>query len=231
MAARTTRKVTPTLDVEAALWARGHLAVGGMDEVGRGAWAGPITVGIAVIEVGCAPVPEGLADSKFLSEAQRERMVPVVRDWVGHWAVGEATVEEIDRLGVTAALRTAGWRALAALPKHPDVIILDGAHDYLSDPMEETLFCPERSIPPVRTEVKGDARCAVVAAASILAKSHRDLQMASLAGDFPVYGWERNAGYGGAAEHVDGVAAHGLSVHHRRSWRMPVLETPGTTAG
>ena len=222
MAARVVRKVTPTLDVETELWDRGHVTVAGMDEVGRGAWAGPITVGIAVLAKGCPAVPDGLADSKFLSEAQRERMVPVVRSWVGQWAVGEATVEEIDRLGVTAALRTAGWRALAALPAHPDVIILDGAHDYLSDPMEETLFCPERSIPPVRTEVKGDARCAVVAAASVLAKSHRDLGMAALAGQFPQYGWERNAGYAGAAEHVDGVAAHGLSVHHRRSWRMPV---------
>ncbi|MFF5228052.1 ribonuclease HII [Dactylosporangium sp. NPDC000521] len=220
MAARVTRRVTPTLDVEGELWGRGHLTVAGMDEVGRGAWAGPIAVGIAVVAADCPPVPEGLADSKFLSEAQRERMVPVVRGWVRHWAVGEASAEEIDELGVTAALRKAGWRALAALPEHPGVIILDGAHDYLSDPMEETLFCPERSIPPVRTEVKGDARCAVVAAASILAKSHRDLHMAALAADHPQYGWERNAGYGGAAEHVDGVAAHGLSVHHRRSWRV-----------
>ncbi|MEV4510041.1 ribonuclease HII [Dactylosporangium sp. NPDC049525] len=222
--------MVPTLDVETELWGSGHLTVAGMDEVGRGAWAGPITVGIAVLAHGCPPVPEGLADSKFLSEAQRERMVPVVREWVGHWAIGAASVEEIDRLGVTAALRTAGWRALAALPRHPDVIILDGGHDYLSDPMEETLFCPERSIPPVRTEVKGDARCAVVSAASILAKSHRDLHMAALAADFPQYGWERNAGYGGAAEHLDGVAAHGLSVHHRRSWRVDVALPAGTTA-
>ena len=118
-------------------------------------------------------------------------------------------------LTVREALRTAGRRALDALQVAPDVIILDGGDNYLTDPTDQTVN------PPARTEVKGDARCAVVSAASVLAKSHRDRLMARLADQYPGCGWERNAGYPGAPEHLAGYMVHGLSVHHRRSWGVP----------
>lgn len=196
----------------------------GMDEVGRGALAGPVAVGVAV-SPGVEP-ETALADSKFLSPAARERLVLEAARWAWPTAVGMASAAEVDELGITAALRRAGLRALATLTSagvRPGVVLLDGSHDWLTP--TEDLFgaCEGRDAfvavgePRVQTLVKADASCSVVAAASIVAKVVRDHLMVSLPD--PGYGWSANKGYASAA-HREELAKIGVSAYHRQSWRL-----------
>ena len=136
--------------------------------------------------------------------------------------VGHASAAEIDEVGLIAALRLAGRRAMAALPAAPDAFLLDGSHDWLSTPQQPGLFedPPEDAIAPVTTQVKADLTCASVAAASVLAKTERDGLMVRLAEDFPGYGWEENKGYA-TPEHLAAIRRLGTCVQHRRSWRLP----------
>ena len=259
--------------------------VGGMDEVGRGALAGPVTVGLAVVGAATPEAfPAGLADSKLLSARRREDLVGPCRQWLEDWALGSSTPGEIDAHGIVGALRLAGLRALAQVAARghlPDVVLLDGSADWLSQPHEDLLTTlagrpgagnqvpgaggaqvpgaggvlatggpedgpgaggpedagareagardpgeygaplPPGLTPPVRTRVRADAHCAVVAAASVLAKVHRDGLMRQL--EDPGYGWASNKGYAARA-HVEGLARLGASDQHRRSWRLPGLE-------
>ncbi len=193
----------PTHSVERSLRRAGAQVVAGLDEVGRGAWAGPVTVGAAV--TGLRKPPEGLTDSKLLTERRREALAPVLADWVTAYALGHASPEECDELGMTAALRLAALRALEALPVRPDAIILDGKHDYLGGPWR------------VRTVIKGDQSCVCVSAASVLAKVQRDGMMAELGADHPAFGFEDNAGYPSPV-HRAALEEFGPTEHHRLSW-------------
>nr|WP_240646107.1 ribonuclease HII [Georgenia sp. SYP-B2076] len=211
----------------------------GMDEVGRGALAGPVSVGVAVVHAGTSDdVPDGLADSKLLTARAREDLVDPVRAWCAGSAVGHAGPDEIDALGIIAALRLAGRRALAELAAvglAPALVVLDGVHDWLSEPAQADLFAPEPPVvlvpgtgtgvvtPPVRTQVKADASCSVVAAASVLAKVTRDAIMVGLDAEHPQYCWAGNKGYS-SAEHAAALHEHGATVLHRRSWHLPGLE-------
>ncbi|WP_424641816.1 ribonuclease HII [Embleya sp. AB8] len=183
--------------------ARGARVVAGVDEVGRGAWAGPVLVAAAVTDLSVPPV--GLTDSKLLTARRREEVAAAVEPWVRAYAFGAAGPEEIDALGMTAALRLAAERALAALPIRPDAIVLDGKHDFLGRPWA------------VRCVIKGDQSCVGVAAASVLAKVHRDGLMADLGKEYPAYGFESNAGYP-APVHRAALAEYGPTPHHRMSW-------------
>lgn len=193
----------PTHSVERSLRRAGATIVAGLDEVGRGAWAGPVTVGAAV--TGLRRPPEGLTDSKLLTPRRREQLAPVLADWVTAHALGHASALECDELGMTAALRLAAVRALEALPVRPDAVILDGKHDYLGGPWR------------VRTVIKGDQSCVCVSAASVLAKVHRDGLMAELAPEFPQFGFEDNAGYPSPV-HRAALEEFGPTEHHRLSW-------------
>jgi len=218
----TARRTAPTLREERRLLRSGHALVAGMDEVGRGALAGPVSVGTVVVDLGTPAVPAGVRDSKLLTAAARQALVPALRGWARAHAVGHAEPEEIDSLGIVGALRLAGHRALDALPDRPDCVLLDGSHDWLSHP-GATLFDgpdPDRVGPSVVTMIKADRRCAAVAAASVLAKVERDGVLGRRALEFPGYGWERNKGYG-AAEHVRALRSRGPCPQHRRSWRLP----------
>jgi ribonuclease HII len=124
----------PTLREERRLLREGHLLVAGMDEVGRGALAGPVTVGVVVIDATIRTAPSGVRDSKLLTPAARQALVPRLRRWSLAHAVGHAAADEIDRYGIIAALRLAGRRALATLPQLPTCVLLDGSHDWLSPP-------------------------------------------------------------------------------------------------
>jgi ribonuclease HII len=222
----------PSLRVERVLQRQGHRLVAGMDEVGRGALAGPVSVGVVVIDEVCRSAPVGVKDSKLLSHQVRERLVPKIQAWATAYAVGHASPDEIDRYGIMVALRFAGARALAALSVTPDLILLDGNYDWLTDPgrmgllgfLEEDFDCfpsaPSAACVPVRTMVKADMFCSSVAAASVLAKVERDAMMVALAAEVPGYAWELNKGYS-APEHFAALQSHGPSVHHRRSWRLP----------
>jgi ribonuclease HII len=218
----------PSLRLERELQRGGHRLVAGMDEVGRGALAGPVSVGVVVIDDVCRSAPVGVKDSKLLSHQVRERLVPRIQRWATAYAVGHASPGEIDRYGIMVALRFAGHRALAALSVTPDLIILDGNYDWLTEPdrvgllgvLEDGLDLAPPV--PVRTMVKADMFCSSVAAASVLAKVERDAIMVALAVQVPGYAWELNKGYC-APEHVTALECHGPSVHHRRSWRLPGL--------
>ncbi len=197
--------------------------LGAVDEVGRGAPAGPATCGIVVIDADTGRVPQGLRDSKLLTAAAREALVPEIKAWVLQSAVGHASASEVDDLGLTGALRLAGHRALAALVGHLDAILLDGSFDWLSQPRQASLLSSTRVddvvIPPVTTKIKADLTCASVAAASVLAKVSRDAIMTDLARQFPGYGWESNKGYGSPG-HFEAIRHMGLTPQHRKTWRL-----------
>jgi ribonuclease HII len=214
----------PTLRVERSLLREGRTWIAAMDEVGRGALAGPVSVGVVLVDAAVGTVPQGVRDSKLLAPQVRERLVPKIRRWAPAYAVGHAGPDEVDSIGIMAALRQAGRRALAQLPAVPDLVLLDGNHDWLTDPRGEGLFSfleGAPTSPPVRTLIKADLQCSSVAAASVLAKVERDAMMTALAPDFPVYCWADNKGYS-APEHVEALRRHGPSPHHRRTWRLPL---------
>jgi ribonuclease HII len=175
--------------------------VAGVDEAGRGPWAGPVVA--AAVIIGAQAVPDGINDSKKLTPAKRnalfDRIIASCR-----CGIGSASVEEIDALNILQATGLAMRRAIEALPVAPTHALVDGNRP-------PALPCA------VTTLVGGDALSLSIAAASILAKVTRDRLMSELARDFPGYGWERNAGYGTAA-HQKGLATLGVTLHHRRSF-------------
>lgn len=234
------RGKAPKIDVEQAL-VNQHGLVAAMDEVGRGALAGPVTVGVVLFDASTLlkRKPNGLRDSKLLTPLQRASLTSRIHGWVIAGAVADASAEEIDAVGIIGALRRAGERALAALPKAPSIVLLDGSHDWLTrkDVVPElSLFSdddlglrhrredphPDHDVdvmpgPGVVTKVKADLGCATVAAASVLAKVHRDQFMMELHDAHPHYGWLDNKGYA-AAVHRHALTEHGPSQWHRHSW-------------
>jgi len=218
---------SPTLRLERELLRAGATLLASVDEVGRGALAGPVAVGVVVIDASTPSAPTGVRDSKLLSPEVRESLRPRIERWAIDSAVGSATPGEIDRWGLTAALRLAGERALADLGVEPDLVLLDGSHDWLTrrasqgdlfDEAEPEL--PDRPSPRVVTRVKADLTCASVAAASVLAKVSRDAHMAHVDAQFPQYRWRDNKGYA-SPEHQDALRDHGPCDLHRRSWNLP----------
>ncbi|WP_125613531.1 ribonuclease HII [Specibacter cremeus] len=213
----------PTLDFERELAGQGYALVAGCDEVGRGALAGPVSVGLVVVAAG-QELLAGVKDSKLLREPARQALVPVIRDWAVASAVGHASAAEIDAVGLVAALRRAGVRALDAVAAEvlPGVVILDGNQDWLSVPVQPELMfggAAGGADVPVRTRIKADLTCLSVAAASVLAKVERDSILAGLAVSHPEFGWDVNKGYATAA-HRAAIAAHGATEFHRRTWRL-----------
>ena len=297
----------PDLKEERRLRREGHQWVAGLDEVGRGAWAGPLTVGVAVVRprVQLRSMPTWLRDSKMLSEARREEIFGAVGKWLEAWSVGHATSFECDRWGMTEALRVAARRALAGLGQAPDALLIDGPVNLLrgtgqpaaagvpsgADPGDPVLpdlaspgamwsdsvwsgsapsgsasseigpdAVPPDAVPPdavapdaaateaiacgsmwsdpngpvagpsvpgpfesetfggvVRPIVDGDAKCASVAAASVLAKVVRDRLMREEAGHYPGYDFDLNKGYPSPL-HKTALRGYGPTAIHRRSW-------------
>jgi ribonuclease HII len=186
------------------------MIIAGVDEAGRGPWAGPV-VAAAVILRGQAP--EGLADSKRLTAARREHLFAELHASACLIGVGEASVAEIDALNILEANHLAMIRAVAALPEAPDHVLVDG----------------NRLPPwqwPATAIIGGDACEAAIAAASIIAKVSRDRLMVALDAEYPGYGWAANKGYGTAA-HARGLAQLGVSPHHRRSFAPVRAHLPG----
>ncbi|MYS21675.1 RNase HII [Streptomyces sp. DvalAA-14] len=194
----------PTHSVERSMRATlGVRTVAGVDEVGRGAWAGPVTVCAAI--TGLRRAPEGLTDSKLITPKRRTALAAVLADWVTSYALGHASPEEIDDLGMTAALRLAAERALEQLPERPDAVILDGNHNYLGGSWQ------------VRTVIKGDQSCVAVAAASVIAKVRRDAAMVELGTECVPFAFADNAGYPSPV-HRAALEEFGPTGHHRLSW-------------
>ncbi|WP_309713092.1 ribonuclease HII [Pseudolysinimonas sp.] len=209
----------PTLRHERILLREGARLVIGMDEVGRGALAGPVAVGLSIVDVDTRTAPEGLKDSKLLAEAKREELQPKVARWARHAAVGLASNERIEQIGIIAALGLAARRAIDAIREEGvdltgAVVLLDGSHDWLTPAINGAI--------PVTMKVKADRTCAAVAAASVLAKVHRDRLMIDSDAVHPGYLWTSNKGYA-SAEHYAGIERVGASPLHRWSW----LKQPG----
>ena len=198
-------------EVESLLAAAGCETIAGVDEVGRGAWAGPLTVGVAVAAADLLiRLPSGIRDSKALSPEQRKELVaPIAGALLAH-AFGHATPAECDRLGMTAAQRLATARALASVGCEPDAVILDGPNDFTGGGRAVCV-------------VDGDRLCVLVAAASVLAKVRRDSIMIRAGSKYPGYSLERNKGYA-SLEHRIAVGRLGLTRIHRQSWAVMPLD-------
>ncbi|RMH47313.1 MAG: ribonuclease HII [Alphaproteobacteria bacterium] len=186
-------------DLERTLGGR----VAGIDEAGRGPWAGPVVAAAVILDY--ARIPPGIDDSKRLTARRRAALFEALIA-VAEVGIGRASVEEIDAMNIAQATALAMRRAVAELPAPPDFALVDGRH------VPPGLPCRARAL------VGGDGRSLAVAAASIVAKVTRDRIMAELAREWPGYGWERNAGYG-VPEHAAALARLGVSPHHRRSFR------------
>ncbi|NND83733.1 MAG: ribonuclease HII [Acidimicrobiia bacterium] len=192
------RSRAPDMAFERDATRRGTL-VAGMDEVGKGAWAGPLTVAVVVAGEGRLT---GVRDSKALSPERRAALVPRIAEWATAFGIGEATPEECDRLGMSEAQRRAAQRALAGLPVSPDTILVDGKWDFVGG---------------AKTLVGGEQRSLSIAAASVLAKEHRDGRMRAMADAVPWYDFASNKGYP-SPSHRAALHMVGPSTVHRVSW-------------
>ena len=177
----------------------------GCDEAGRGCLAGPVTAAAVILPPDFSN--ELLNDSKQLTERQRDRLRPIIEREAVAWAVAMVSPQEIDRMNILRASITAMHRALDQLLVRPEAILVDGNR-----------FYPYHDIPHT-TIVKGDGKLMSIAAASVLAKTHRDELMRRLDEEFPQYGWAKNKGYP-TPDHRAAIAAHGVSPHHRRTFQL-----------
>ena len=194
----------PTRRIETELHAAGHDVIVGIDEVGRGAWAGPLMVGAAILPIDRRV--NGVRDSKMLSEGQREVLFGRIAGWCTAWAVGGASHVECDELGMAAAQRLAAQRAIEGLGVRPDAAVVDGNWNFVG-----------HHVGHVELRVKADRHCLSVAAASILAKVTRDRIMREQAQHYPQWSFDTNKGYP-CPVHKAALQGYGPSAIHRRSW-------------
>ncbi|AUQ55972.1 ribonuclease HII [Phaeobacter inhibens] len=193
----------PDYTLEAAAHGRGQIRIAGVDEVGRGPLAGPVTAAAVILDP--ENIPEGLNDSKKLSAKRREAVEASIFAQA-EVAIAHASVEEIDSLNILRASHLAMERAVAALDPAPDYLLIDGN------------LIPKGLLQPAEFVIKGDAKSVSIAAASIVAKQARDRIMVDLAQQFPGYGWEKNAGYP-SKQHREALVSLGVTPHHRRSFK------------
>lgn len=197
-------KVVPSLVFEKNLWDLGIQTVAGIDEVGRGAWAGPLSVGVAVVPF--TKRVYGVRDSKMLNESQRQSLFPKISNWCLDWAVGHVSPKECDDLGMSKAQKLAASRALAQLKVPPEHVLIDGKWDFIGLGDDKTTKI-----------IKGDAKCLSIAAASVLAKVTRDQIMINYHDEFPQYGFASNKGYPSPV-HKNALKRWGMASIHRQSW-------------
>jgi len=219
-------KIFPSLDSERRIFERGHRFVIGIDEVGRGAIAGPVAVGVSLIDKTNTALevwPQKLQDSKLMTAKSRSEINQPLIDWVSSYAIGFSSNTEIDNLGISEALRMAAGRALDELFKDlalrkmiaedSAVILLDGSQNWLG----KVSYGLE-----VNVQVKADTNCVSVAAAAVLAKVTRDSLMQELDQKYPGYGLAGHKGYASAA-HISALRTLGPSAIHRVTWLTRIL--------
>jgi ribonuclease HII len=200
----------PSLDLERELLANYRFVIG-IDEVGRGALAGPVAVGaFALSSDGLDFMPSTLRDSKLVPEPKRKPLAVEVASW-GTARVGFSSVQVIEQKGINSALRLAALDSLSGFELQDTIVLLDGSHNWLGDCGAEVVV-----------RVKADRDCGSVAGAAISAKVARDELMTSLSKDFPDYGWDSNKGYA-APSHIEALQSMGPSQHHRLSWLTKIL--------
>lgn len=194
----------PTRKAERQYWNDGHLLVAGLDEVGRGAYGGPVTAAAVILPPRC--ILAGVTDSKLLSPAARSRMATDIKKRATAIGVGWANSDEVDAMGLTRAVLLAGSRALHDMTSSYSAVILDGNHNYL------------HGISRSKAIIRADSSCLCVAAASVIAKVARDNYMERLALQLPEYGFDSHKGYG-APSHIGAIKSYGLTKYHRRRWQ------------
>ncbi len=202
------KRPSPTLDFETALWKKGFLFIAGIDEAGRGAWAGPVSAGAVILPADPDILTrlEGVRDSKLMTPAEREQMFDVITANTAAWAVGKADASEIDRIGILNATKNAMKRAIEGLGRQPDHLLID--------------FVRLHDVTIPQTGIKhGDMLSLSIACASVLAKVTRDRYMrGEAAALYPQYGFDRHKGYG-TKLHQQALAKFGPCPIHRRSFR------------
>ena len=201
-------KVTPTLEFETTLWNQGYLIVAGIDEAGRGAWAGPVSAGAVVLPADPDILErlDGVRDSKLMTPAERDAMFDIVKTEAKAWAVGEADAAEIDRIGILNATKAAMKRAVEGLGIQPDHLLID--------------YVRLHDVTTPQTGIKhGDMLSLSIACASVLAKVTRDRYMRITAAElYPQYQFDRHKGYG-TKSHQEALAMYGPCPIHRRSFK------------
>ncbi len=206
------RTPAPTTSVERQLRAEGFTCIVGLDEVGKGAWAGPLMIGAAVLRADVLDMDQpaafmgGARDSKQIAETQRDAVFDVIARTTAAWAVGFASAQECDALGMNSAQQLAAKRALDQLGVTPDAAIVDGRWDFVAPHVARVI-----------AQVKADTTCLSVAAASVLAKVSRDRLMREWSVDFPQWHFETNKGYP-CPKHRMALQGYGPSAVHRTSW-------------
>lgn len=198
--------IIPTLNLEEKLWKQGYPLICGVDEVGRGAFAGPLVVGAVVISKDCK-FPEGIRDSKLLKPAKRKELSAEIKKCVVDFSIAEVAVEVINKVGIGKATQIAFYNAVKSLKQDPHYILIDAFYIENIDKSKQK---------PV---VHGDALCISIAAASIIAKVYRDELMEKLSEQYPEYNFAKHKGYG-TKEHQQAIKQHGLSPLHRTSFNL-----------
>jgi ribonuclease HII len=198
--------ILPTLDFEKKLWKKGFKLVCGVDEVGRGAFAGPVCVG-AVVFSPESIIPEGIADSKLLTPIKRRDLEARIKNQALFWSISEVSVTVINKIGIGKATQMAFRKVVKSLHKDPDFILIDAYYIKHFKRKKQTAI------------IKGDQKCVSIAAASIIAKVHRDRLMTKLHDKYPEYNFAKHKGYG-TLEHRNAIKKHGLSKVHRKSFNL-----------
>ena len=198
---------SPTLKIERSLWRRGYSFIAGIDEAGRGAWAGPVSAAAVILprHSGLLNELKGVRDSKLMTARQREIWAVQIKNIAVTWAVASASPEEIDEMGILPATRLAMCRCVEQLSVSPEHLVIDAVN------------LPAISLPQTSL-IHGDALVLSIAAASVLAKTWRDDWMINASHEFPDYGFERNKGYG-TRIHRQSLQKHGLITIHRISYK------------
>jgi ribonuclease HII len=198
--------ILPTLQLEKKLWNTGYHYIAGLDEVGRGSFAGPVVVGAVVFPKNFQLI-DGNADSKLLKPRQREKLAEIIKKSAFSWSIAEISVTDINKVGIGKATQMAFRKAIKLLDKSPDFILIDAFY---------VKHLARKKQRPVKD---GDKICASISAASIIAKVYRDKLMKKLAGKYPQYGLAKNKGYGTKA-HQEAIKKYGLSRIHRKSFDL-----------
>lgn len=198
--------VIPTLNIEKKLWNKGYSMVCGIDEVGRGCFAGPVCVGAVIFPKNCLLI-EGVADSKLLKPKQRERLELRIKAHAVSWSVSEISVSVINKVGIGKATQMAFRKAVRSLDKRTDFVLIDA------------FYIKHFNRKNQKAIKDGDKICASISAASIIAKVHRDRLMKKLSKKYPKYGFAKHKGYG-TKKHQQAIKKYGLSKIHRTSFNL-----------
>lgn len=198
--------IFPTFKEEQKLWNSGHKFVCGIDEVGRGSFAGPVVVGAVIFPVDCQLI-KGVADSKLVKAESRELLAVSIKKQALCWAIAEVEVETINQIGIGKATQMAFTKVIQALKLQPDFVLVDAF------PILEFDRNKQKAL------IGGDLHCFSISASSIIAKVYRDELMVKLHQYNPNYGWDQNKGYG-TKIHRQAIKKYGLSKHHRTSFNL-----------